>query len=110
MVPAPVSAMQDLQESFAELHVEGGVDDGVDGAVEVPQPGAGAIERWRNVTPLAVDIQDVGDEEWQPADDEDACQSDEERGKELSAHESPLVISKLLDHVATGYSLITYSF
>ena len=39
-----LSAVQDLDEGFAKLDVESGVDDGVDGAVEVSQPGDGAVE------------------------------------------------------------------
>lgn len=32
---SPPSAGQDLEEGFAELHVEGGIDDGVEGAVHI---------------------------------------------------------------------------
>lgn len=39
-----LSAVQDLDEGFAKLDVESGVDDGVDGTVEVSQPGDGAVE------------------------------------------------------------------
>lgn len=62
--------MQDLDEGLAELDVEGGVDDGVDGAVEVAQPGDGAVQRGRDAAASAVGLQHVGEEERQPADDE----------------------------------------
>lgn len=38
-------AVQDLDEGFAKFNVESGVDDGVDGAVQVSQPGDGAVQR-----------------------------------------------------------------
>jgi len=62
--------VQDLDEGFAKLDVEGGVDDGVDGAVEIPQPGDGAVQRGRDAAAAAVGLQHVGQEEGQPADDE----------------------------------------
>lgn len=40
-----LSAVQDFNEGLAELDVEGGVDDGVDGAIEVTQPCDSAVER-----------------------------------------------------------------
>lgn len=36
--------MQDLDEGFTKLDVESGVDDRVDGAVEVSEPGDGAVQ------------------------------------------------------------------
>lgn len=63
------SAVQDLHEGLAELDVEGGVDDGVHGTVDVAQPCEGAVEDWWDVA-VTVYIQDVCDEERQPADDE----------------------------------------
>ena len=63
-------AVQDLDEGFAELDVEGGVNDRVDGAVEVSQPGDGAVQRGRDAAAPAVGLQHVGQEERQPADDE----------------------------------------
>lgn len=65
------SAVQDLQEGLAELDVEGRVDDGVHGAVDVPQPREGAVQDGRDVA-VTVYVQDVRDEEGQPADDEHA--------------------------------------
>ena len=67
--------MEDLDEGFAELDVESGVDDGVDGAVEVSQPGDGAVERGRDAAAPAVGLQHVGQEERQPADDEHALET-----------------------------------
>lgn len=66
----PGLAVQDLDEGFAELNVESGVDDRVDGAVEVPEPGDGAVQRRRDAAAPAVGFQHVGQEERQPADDE----------------------------------------
>lgn len=63
--------MQDLHEGLAELDVEGRVDDGVHGAVDIAQPREGAVQDGRDVA-ITVYIQDVGDEEGQPADDEHA--------------------------------------
>lgn len=72
--------MQDLDEGFAKLDVESGVDDGVDGTVEVSQPGDGAVERGRDAAAPAVGLQHVGEEERQPADDEDTSgRQDRER-------------------------------
>lgn len=65
---APQSAAEDLEEGFAEVSVEGGVDDGVEGTVDVPQPGAGTVKPWRHVAGWAVGIQDVNQKEGQPAD------------------------------------------
>ncbi len=65
--------MQDFNEGLAELDVEGGVDDGVDGAVEVTQPRDGTVERRRDAAADAVSLQNVCQEERKPADDEDAC-------------------------------------
>lgn len=63
----PFSAMQDLNESLAELNVEGGVYDGVHRTVDVAQPGESSVEFCGNV---AVCVHYVRDEEWQPAYDE----------------------------------------
>lgn len=59
----------DLHEGLAELNVEGGIDDGVHGTVDIAQPCEGAVEDWWDVA-VTVYIQDVRDEEGQPADDE----------------------------------------
>lgn len=48
--------MQDLDEGLAELDVEGGVDDRVDSAVQVAQPGDGTVERGRDAAALAVGL------------------------------------------------------
>lgn len=73
------SAVQDLHEGLAELDVEGGVDDGVHGTVDIAQPCEGAVEDWRDVA-VTVYVQDVRDEEGQPADDEHT----QDNGKHLS--------------------------
>lgn len=54
-----LSAVQDLEESFAELAVEGGIDDGVEGTVYVAKPYSGSVQFWRDVTGLTVGIQYV---------------------------------------------------
>lgn len=77
-----LSAVQDLEEGFAELDVEGGVDDGVDGAVEVSQPGDGAVQRRGDTAAPAVGLQHVGQEERQPADDEHTL----ERRRDIIKH------------------------
>lgn len=64
----PQSAAEDLEEGFAEVSVESCVDDGVEGAVDVSEPGAGTVQPWRHVAGWAVGIQDVNQEEGQPAD------------------------------------------
>lgn len=46
--------MQDLDEGLAELDVEGGVDDGIDSAVQVAQPGHSTVERGRDAAAAAV--------------------------------------------------------
>lgn len=65
-----LSAAEDLDEGSAELHVEGGVYDGVEGAVDVAQPGEGAVEARRDRACPAVRVQDVRDKEGQPANEE----------------------------------------
>lgn len=64
------SARQDLEEGFAELDIEGGIDHRVEGAVHVPQPCCGTVKPWGHVACFAVGIENVGQEEWQPADNE----------------------------------------
>lgn len=67
-MPAPPSAAEDLEESSAEIGVEGGVDDGVEGAVDVAEPGAGAVQPRGHMAGRAVGVEDVNQEEGQPAD------------------------------------------
>lgn len=67
-VPAPPSAAENLEEGFAEVGVEGCVDDGVEGAVHVAKPGAGTVKPWGHMAGWAVGIEDVNQEEGQPAD------------------------------------------
>ena len=64
--------MQDLDEGLPKLHVEGGVNDGVDCAVDIAEPCEGVVHLSRNLAGGAVGVQDVRDEEGQPAYDEHA--------------------------------------
>lgn len=73
-----LSAVQDLDEGFSKLNVEGSVDDGVDGAVEVSQPGDGTVQWGGNTAAPAVGLQHVGQEERQPADDEYTLETEQE--------------------------------
>lgn len=65
-----LSAVQDLDEGFAKLNVESGVDDRVDCAVEVTQPGDSTVQWGWDTAASAVGLQNMGQEERQPADDE----------------------------------------
>lgn len=65
------SAVEDLHEGLAELNVEGRVDDGVHGTVDIAQPREGAVQDGWDVA-ITVNVQYVCDEEGQPADDEHA--------------------------------------
>lgn len=69
--PRRISAVQNLNERLPELHVEGGVNDGIHGTIHVAQPSDGVIHLSRNLTSCAVGVQDMGNEKWQPAYDED---------------------------------------
>lgn len=62
--------MQDLNEGFAKFNVESCVNDRIDGAVEVTQPGDGAVQRGRDAAAPAVRFEHMSEEERQPADDE----------------------------------------
>lgn len=76
-----LSAVQDFNEGLAELDVEGGVDDWVDGAVEVTQPCDSAVERRRDAAAAAVSFQHVRQEERKPAYYEDTCRKHKHQGK-----------------------------
>ena len=80
--------MQDLHEGLAELNVEGRVDDGVHGTVDIAQPREGAVQDGRDVA-ITVYIQDVGDEEGQPADDEHAWGRGRQSGRQRLGWEGP---------------------
>lgn len=69
-VAASFSARQDLEESFAELCIEGGVDHRVECAVHITQPCCGAVELWGHVASSAVCVENMGQKERQPADNE----------------------------------------
>lgn len=61
--------VEDLQESLAKFNVEGGVNNWVDSTVDISKPRKDAVHCWGDVA-IAVHVQDVSDEEWEPADDE----------------------------------------
>lgn len=92
-------AVEDLHESLPELHVEGGVDDGVDGTVDVAEPREGVVHGLRDVA-VTVHVQDVGDEEGQPADDEDTCR-DHRGGHQLACRSQSVHKHTLPLEVAT---------
>lgn len=73
-----ILAVQNLHERLAELHVEGGVNDGIHGAVHVAQPGESVIHLGGDLAARAVGVQDVRDEKRQPAYDEHTCGDGEE--------------------------------
>lgn len=64
------SAAQDFDKGPPELDVEGGVDNRVESAVDITQPGESAVERGRHVARPAVGVQNVSHKERQPADEE----------------------------------------
>lgn len=68
-LPSSSLAVEDFDKGLAELDVEGGVDDGVDGAVEITQPRDSAVQGRRDTAAAAVGLQHVCQEEGQPADD-----------------------------------------
>lgn len=61
--------VEDLHESLAKFDVEGGVNNRVDSTVDISKPCKGAVHCWGDVA-IAVHVQDVSDEEGEPADDE----------------------------------------
>ena len=63
------SAAEDLDESPSELDVEGGVDNRVEGTVDVTQPGESAVKPRRHVACPAVGVHYVSHKEGQPADE-----------------------------------------
>lgn len=66
---APSSAAEDLDEGPSELDVEGGVDNRVEGAVDIPEPGESTVKCRRHVACPAVGVQNVSHKERQPADE-----------------------------------------
>lgn len=82
-------AMEDLHEGLAELNVEGGVNNWVDGAVDIPEPREGTVHRRWDVA-VAMHVQDVGDEKGEPAYDENTWEIRKEFGLiALSCHFNP---------------------
>lgn len=73
---SPLSTVQDLNESLAEFDIEGGVYDGVHGAVDVTEPGKSCVEFWWDV---AVRVHYVCDKERQPAYNEHTYKQKEEK-------------------------------
>lgn len=73
------SARQYLEEGFAELNIEGGIDHGVEGTVHIAQPRGGSVELWGHVACWAVGIENVGQKEGQPADNEGPYVAKEEK-------------------------------
>lgn len=61
------AAAETLLEELLKLCVEDGVDDGVEGAVDVAQPGDGAHQAGRDVARHAQGSRRVDDKEWRPA-------------------------------------------
>lgn len=55
--------MQDFDEGLAKLDVESGVDDGIDSAVQISEPGDSAVQGRRDATAPAMSLQHVGEEE-----------------------------------------------
>lgn len=74
------AAAETFLEELLELCVENGVDDGIEGAVDITQPGEGARQRVGNVAFQAKSFQRVHHEEWRPTQQEAACKR-ERRGK-----------------------------
>lgn len=70
--------MQDFDEGFAKLDVESGVYDGVDGAVQIPEPGDSAVQGRRDATAAAMSLQHMGEEERQPADDKHTLETEKQ--------------------------------
>lgn len=66
------SAGQDFDEGSAKFDVECSVNDGVEGAVDVAEPGEGAVQLRRHVALTAVSVQDMSHKEGQPADEKDS--------------------------------------
>lgn len=69
--PFPLYPAEDPFEGPSEVMVENGVDDGVQGAIAVTEPKEELEEGGRHRAALADRGQRVGEEEWEPADDED---------------------------------------
>jgi len=62
--------VQDLNECLPELHIEGGVYDGIYGTIHVAQPCESIIHLGRYLAFGAVGVQNMCDEKWQPTYDE----------------------------------------
>lgn len=71
--------MQDLDECLSELHIKGGVYDGIYSTIHIAQPGESVIHLSRDLAFCAVGVQDMCNEERQPAYDEHTCGDTEKR-------------------------------
>lgn len=67
------AAVQELFEEVPELCVEDGVDDGVEGAVDVAEPRHHAHQGRRDVAVLTASSHRVEDKEGSPAEQEGTC-------------------------------------
>lgn len=65
-----ILAVQNLNECLSELHIKGGVNDGIYCAVHIAQPSENIIHLRGNLATRAVGVQDVGNEKRQPTYDE----------------------------------------
>ena len=92
--------MQEPAEGPPVVEVEDGVDEGVEGAVDVAQPGDEVDESLGGTAAQAERQDDVHEEEGQPADDEDAHDDAEGAGRAaLLRQRDPLA---LLDELVDG--------
>lgn len=98
------AAMQTLFEEVPELCVEDGVDDGVESAVDVAEPGHHAHQGRRDVAVMTTGSRYVEDKEGSPAQQEGTCRSRTIRAdylqKENMKQES--LISIKFRHLYTG--------
>lgn len=67
------AAAETFLKEFLELCVENGVDDGVESAVDVAQPGDGAHQAGRDVARQTHGSRRVDHEERSPAEQEATC-------------------------------------
>lgn len=72
-------AVKNFDESFSELYVEGGVNDRVHSTIDITQPGEGTVQGLRDVAFFTVLVQDMGNEEWQPTNNEDPYKQEKQR-------------------------------
>lgn len=78
------AAAETFLEELLELRVENGVDDGIEGAVDVAEPGDGAHQGVGDVAGQTQGSHCVHHEERRPAQQETACKRS--RRKEIRDH------------------------